>query len=306
MINGVFFTFAANKKIVIPKLDDEVHGLKGIKRNGDYADRLKKAGINTVQKFLKAFNEDPEKLRRQILNIYSENNKSWRAMVEHARECDLRNNRRLKSCPLQVQKREVTLFFNVVHDLVGAEFSGRFVAKGKFTEEEEVVVDGLLKQAYQQLNDTFDHIMKDNRPVNIHASINAAGSRSVPISGIDCADGPLPGTAGQSAPEPSRSDHRNKIANQGVGQNHIPIGDHDGDAGTFSVSDVPVVEVVNGTDRVYMLDLDQQGHILALFACLMIRTFQLIFSARTVFFSHNKSVGTVLQLVLYVALTHIR
>jgi len=34
-------------------------------------------------------------------------------------------------------------------------------------------------------------------------------------SGIDCADGPLPGTAGQSAPEPSRSDHRNKIANQG-------------------------------------------------------------------------------------------
>lgn len=44
----------------------------------------------------------------------------------------------------------------------------------------------------------------------------------------------------------------------GVGQNHTPIGDHD-DAGAFSVSDVPVVEVVNGTDRVYMLDLDQQG-----------------------------------------------
>jgi hypothetical protein len=44
-------------------------------------------------------------------------------------------------------------------------------------------VDDLLKLAYQELNDTFDHTMRDNRPVNIHASIDAAGSRSVPISG---------------------------------------------------------------------------------------------------------------------------
>jgi len=44
-------------------------------------------------------------------------------------------------------------------------------------------VDNLVKKAYQKLNDTFDHTMRDNRPVNIHASIDAAGSRSVPISG---------------------------------------------------------------------------------------------------------------------------
>ena len=35
----------------------------------------------------------------------------------------------------------------------------------------------------------------------------------------------------------------------------------------------------------------------ALFACLIIRTFRLIFSARTVFFSHNKSVEAVFQFV---------
>ena len=35
---------------------------------------------------------------------------------------------------------------------------------------------------------------------------------------------------------------------------------------------------------------------IALFACLIIRTFQLVFSARTVLFSHNKSAGTVFQL----------
>lgn len=45
----------------------------------------------------------------------------------------------------------------------------------------------------------------------------------------------------------------------GVGQNHTPIGDHDDDAGAFSVSDVPVAEVFNGTDWVNMLDLDHQG-----------------------------------------------
>jgi len=36
---------------------------------------------------------------------------------------------------------------------------------------------------------------------------------------------------------------------------------------------------------------------MALFASLIIRTFQLIFSAETVFFSHNKSAGTVFRLV---------
>jgi len=340
----------ANKKFDIPTLYGDVYCLKGIKRKGDYHERLKNAGINTVQQFLKAFNETPERLQRQTLNINSENNKSWRDMVEHAKECDLRNDHRLKSWTWQVQKREVTLFFNVVHDLVGAEFSGRFVAKDKFTVEEEVGVNNLVKLAYQELNDTFDHIMKDGHPVNVHASINAAGSQSVPISaaenlgstsGINCADGPLPGTVGQSAPEPSRSghrneiakqaaensgsaleidcpdgplagtagqsapepsrsdhrneiakqaaensgsasgidcadgplprtagqgapkpshsDHRNEIAKQGAGQNHTPEGGLDGDASAFSVSDVPEVEVVNGTDRVYIIDTDQQG-----------------------------------------------
>jgi len=35
----------------------------------------------------------------------------------------------------------------------------------------------------------------------------------------------------------------------------------------------------------------------ALFAFLIIRLFQLVFSAETVFFSHNKSVGAVFRLV---------
>ena len=37
--------------------------------------------------------------------------------------------------------------------------------------------------------------------------------------------------------------------------------------------------------------------IVALFACLIIRIFQLVFSVETVFFSHNKSAGTVFRLV---------
>jgi len=41
-----------------------------------------------------------------------------------------------------------------------------------------------------------------------------------------------------------------------------------------------------------------------LFACLIIRTFQLVFSVETVFFSHNKSVGTVFRLVFSANLTN--
>ena len=36
---------------------------------------------------------------------------------------------------------------------------------------------------------------------------------------------------------------------------------------------------------------------LSMFACLIIRTFQLVFSVGTIFFSHNKSAGTMFRLV---------
>ena len=47
----------------------------------------------------------------------------------------------------------------------------------------------------------------------------------------------------------------------------------------------------------YLIARTSISHVLissstVLFACLIIRTFQLVFSAETVFFSHNKSAGT--------------
>ena len=54
--------------------------------------------------------------------------------------------------------------------------------------------------------------------------------------------------------------------------------------------------ILGEESNLYMHD-ENVTHTKIMFASLIIRTFQLLFSARTVFFSHNKSIGTVFQLV---------
>ncbi len=66
-------------------------------------------------------------------------NMLWKATVEHAEQCDLEGNYKLKS--YRVEEKHVTLFFNCVHDLVGAKFRGRYVAKDNFSSDEKVYVD---------------------------------------------------------------------------------------------------------------------------------------------------------------------
>ena len=65
------FFFAVNEKRHLPKLDDPVHRLKEIAKDGIYCKRLEKEKILTVQDFLKALNKDPENLAKvNLLNIY--------------------------------------------------------------------------------------------------------------------------------------------------------------------------------------------------------------------------------------------
>lgn len=66
-------------------------------------------------------------------------NMLWKATVEHAEQCDLEGNCKLKS--YGVEEKDVILFFNCVHDLVGAKFCGRYVAKDNFNSDEQVHVD---------------------------------------------------------------------------------------------------------------------------------------------------------------------
>uniref|UniRef100_A0A0E0F8G2 Calmodulin-binding protein n=1 Tax=Oryza meridionalis TaxID=40149 RepID=A0A0E0F8G2_9ORYZ len=162
----------SNKKSDHPKLKDEVHRLKGISGKGNRAKWLKDNGIHTVADFKKALNKDEEKIYTECFNM-KKDNMLWKATVQHAEQCDLEGNCKLKS--YGVEEKHVILFFNCVHDLVGATFRGRYVAKDNFNSDEQDEVNCLKIQAYNELdNIVFDHEMKDNFPVPLSSTLNTS------------------------------------------------------------------------------------------------------------------------------------
>jgi len=187
-----------NEKRHLPKLDDPVHRLKEIAKDGIYCKRLEKEKIRTVQDFLKALNKDPEKLAR-VLQIKKEH-RNWEKMVEHAKKCPLRRELKSYHCP----ETNIVLFFNCVHGLVGAGFDGRYTACGKFDQDQQDLVDKLKGSAYDQLDALRpDHVMTetDNFPRPLTAFIGGAGS-SAGAGPSDCS-GPLAAYQGVPAVESS-------------------------------------------------------------------------------------------------------
>ncbi|XP_039802233.1 calmodulin-binding protein 60 F-like isoform X2 [Panicum virgatum] len=162
-----------NEKRHLPKLNDPVHRLKEIAKDGIYCKRLEKEKILTVQDFLKALNKDPENLAK-VLQIKKEH-RNWEKMVEHARKCPLRRELTSYHCP----ETKIVLFFNCVHGLVGAEFDGRYTACAKFDQDQQDLVDKLKGSAYDQLDALRpDYVMTetDNFPRPLTAYIGGAGS----------------------------------------------------------------------------------------------------------------------------------
>ncbi|WVZ90708.1 hypothetical protein U9M48_036988 [Paspalum notatum var. saurae] len=161
-----------NEKKYPPELDDDVFRLEEISKTGPYRKRLEKENISTVQEFLKAFNKDPNKLR-EILQMETKNN-SWSNLTEHARQCDIGDRQELKR--YQNEEGTVALFFNCVHDLVGADFGCGYVASCDFKTDDKVLMDRLKGRAYDELhNITPDYVLKDNIPEKISSRTSAAG-----------------------------------------------------------------------------------------------------------------------------------
>jgi hypothetical protein len=139
-----------------------VYRLDEIAKDGKYCKRLKEKNIRTVEDFLKALNKDPDNLAEvnllnicctsfcrlihitsssflnvQILQIRKEH-KPWEKMIRHARECCLRDKHELKSYPCR--EDNVVLFFNCVHDLVGAQIYDLYISHDKFDPDQKVHV----------------------------------------------------------------------------------------------------------------------------------------------------------------------
>ncbi|KAL6847405.1 hypothetical protein ACP4OV_023258 [Aristida adscensionis] len=159
----------ANEKRHPPKLDDDVYRLEEIAKDGVYHKRLIEAKIYKVGGFLKALNEDEDKLK-EILQMKKKTN-SWSKLIRHAKECVLGDRQELKR--YESKEGNLALLFNYVHGLVGAEFDGDYIACEGFDLSQKALVNKWKGHAYKQLaNISFDYVMKGNVPEPISSSID--------------------------------------------------------------------------------------------------------------------------------------
>ncbi|KAK3139987.1 hypothetical protein QOZ80_5AG0393660 [Eleusine coracana subsp. coracana] len=191
----------ANEKSHPPKLTDKVHRLEEIAKDGKYFKRLENNNIHTVEDFLKALNKDPDNLAK-ILEINKEH-KPWKRMIRHARQCCLEGKYKLKS--YTCAEKNVKLFFNCVHCLVGAAFfGGPYTSCDKYDPTQQALVDELKKDAYAKLDILpEDHVMTNNSQDPIHmdtyADLGAGPSYMSPATQQNCFGGLLADQVGGMA-----------------------------------------------------------------------------------------------------------
>ncbi|KAK9051746.1 hypothetical protein SSX86_028374 [Deinandra increscens subsp. villosa] len=139
------------KKHYPPALTDEVWRLEKIGKDGSFHKKLNKAGIFSVEDFLRLVVRDPKKLRNILGSGMS--SKMWDMLVEHAKTCIL-------SPKLYVyysdDVRNVGVVFNHIYELSGLVADGHYYATDALSDSQKVFVDTLMKKAY----DNWMHVVE--------------------------------------------------------------------------------------------------------------------------------------------------
>ncbi|XP_054802341.1 calmodulin-binding protein 60 B-like [Prosopis cineraria] len=139
------------KKHYPPALNDEVWRLEKIGKDGSFHKRLNKAGIVTVEDFLRLVVRDPQRLRNILGSGMS--NKMWDVLVEHAKTCVL-------SGKLYVyypeDARNVGVVFNNIYEFSGLITNEQYYSADYLSESQKVFVDTLVKKAY----DNWMHVVE--------------------------------------------------------------------------------------------------------------------------------------------------
>ncbi|KAK9681789.1 hypothetical protein RND81_10G028000 [Saponaria officinalis] len=139
------------KKHYPPALSDEVWRLEKIGKDGAFHKRLNKAGIVSVEDFLRFVVKDPQRLRNILGSGMS--NKMWEALVEHAKTCVL-------SGKLYIYYSEgpqgVGVIFNSVYEFSGLIAGGQYYSTGALSDSQKIYADGLIKKAY----DNWMHVVE--------------------------------------------------------------------------------------------------------------------------------------------------
>lgn len=139
------------KKHYPPALNDEVWRLEKIGKDGSFHKKLNKAGIYSVEDFLRLVVRDPKKLRNVLGSGMS--NKMWDVLVEHAKTCILSHKLYVYYSD---DVQNVGVVFNHIYELSGLVADGHYYTTDALSDNQKVFVDALMKKAY----DNWMHVVE--------------------------------------------------------------------------------------------------------------------------------------------------
>lgn len=139
------------KKHYPPALNDDVWRLEKIGKDGSFHKRLNKAGIRTVEDFLRLVVKDSQRLRNVLGSGMS--NKMWDVLVEHAKTCVLGGKLYVYHAD---DTRNVGVVFNNIYELSGLIAGGQYMPADSLSDSQKDYVDSLVKKAY----DNWMHVIE--------------------------------------------------------------------------------------------------------------------------------------------------
>lgn len=140
------------KKHYPPALKDDVWRLEKIGKDGSFHKRLNKAGIYTVEDFLRLVVRDSQKLRNILGSGMS--NKMWESLVEHAKTCVLSGKYYVYYSD---DTRNFGAIFNNIYEFVGLIAGGQYYSAESLSESQKVFVDTLVKKAYDNWMNVIEY-----------------------------------------------------------------------------------------------------------------------------------------------------
>ncbi|XP_011001128.1 PREDICTED: uncharacterized protein LOC105108501 [Populus euphratica] len=139
------------KKHYPPALTDEVWRLEKIGKDGSFHKRLNKAGIYSVEDFLRLVVRDSQRLRTILGSGMS--NKMWDVLVEHAKTCVLSGKLYIY---YPEDEKNVGVVFNNIYEFCGLIANGQYFSADSLSDNQKVYVDSLVKKAY----DNWMHVIE--------------------------------------------------------------------------------------------------------------------------------------------------
>ncbi|KAF5183982.1 Calmodulin-binding protein 60 b [Thalictrum thalictroides] len=164
------------KKHYPPALNDEVWRLEKIGKDGSFHKRLNKAGIRTVEDFLRLVVRDSQRLRNILGSGMS--NKMWDVLVEHAKTCVLGGKLYVYHPD---DSRSVGVVFNNIYELSGLIASGQFHSADSLSDSQKDYVDSLVKKAYEN----WMHVIEYDGKALLRSKRSTASRLEAPMSAPD-------------------------------------------------------------------------------------------------------------------------